>query len=230
VSAAGWLAFGGWLAAAGAAGVALGLRRQLGLVADADHELRGPVTAIALIAEALAGTSSGRRHAAALSTHLDRLRIALRDLESAREGRRAAPRPVTVPLEDLLGASLAGWDPTARRAGGGVRLDWRAGPVAVRADRERLAQALGNAIGNAVEHGGARVALRGERLPGRVRLEVADRGGGGERPLPGRPRRGGRGLAIAGRAVRDAGGSLDVRRSPEGTTVAIELPVEDGAA
>ena len=83
----------GWAAAALLGREAVRLRRRLELVADADHELRGPVPAMGLIAEALGRSPAGLRHATALQGHLDRLRIALRDLESAREGRRAAPRP-----------------------------------------------------------------------------------------------------------------------------------------
>ena len=147
---------------------------------------------------------------------------------------------MTVPLEDLLGASSAGWDPAARRAGGAVRLDWRAGHVAVRADRERLSQALGNLVSNAIEHGSGGVGLRARRVGRDVRVEVAN----GGRPVtiaasrqrdgrsapPSNPRHG-RGLAIASRAVEEAGGRLELIPGSAGDVIAaVDLPTDDACA
>ena len=74
----------------------------------------------------------------------------------------------------------------------------------VRGDRVRLAQALGNLLANALEHGAGTVEVAARTLSGRVRIEVSDEGGGlpapvadlARRPRAGRGRRG-RGLAIA---------------------------------
>jgi len=94
-----------------------------------------------------------------------------------------------------------------------MRLRWDAGPVAVRADRGRLAQAFSNLLANAIEHGSGRVDVHGTRVGDRVRVEVRDQG----------PR--GQGLGIAARAVEEAGGALEVERAEDGTTVAVELPL-----
>jgi signal transduction histidine kinase len=228
------LALAGWSATLALVVVATLLLRRLELVARAEHELRGPVTAMALAAEA-AREPEARRVADSLAVQLDRLRIALADLEAARRGARAPARGERVPLEWLARAAAAGWMPAAERAGRRVTLDWSAGPVTVEADRQRLGQALDNLLANAVEHGTGTVRLSGRATREGVRLEVSDDGleVGDEGllrprrpPAPGR----GRGLRIAASAARDAGGRLELLRAESGDgrageTAAIDLPL-----
>ena len=67
------LAIAGWLAAA----LALAeLRRRSSLLADAAHELRGPVTALSLGLEALRRQPASRRRAEALLAELGRMHAA----------------------------------------------------------------------------------------------------------------------------------------------------------
>jgi K+-sensing histidine kinase KdpD len=164
---------------------------------------------------------------------------------------------VPVALARTARASAEAWRPAARAEGREVHVDWRAGDLIARTDPARLSQALGNLIGNALEHGTGTIEVRGEHSGDGLRIAVSDEGrdGPGREPVaPGagdavargralgwkvsrvggaRPR--GRGLGIARRAMRDAGGSLespDVRppaaregatdQSP--TTVAVWLP------
>jgi signal transduction histidine kinase len=214
------------------------LRRRLELVARAEHELRGPVTVLALGLELLRRDPAARRRARTLEVELERMRAGLADLNAARSGGRAGRRS-PVALERLVRGAAAGWEPAARRLGREVRLDWRAGPARVRADRGRLAQVLGNLLSNAVEHGRGAVELRGRPSPRGVRVEVRDAGGlpaPARRPsLPGRRRSNGRssrgrGLAIAAEAVEEAGGSLSIEDADEttgATTVAVELPLAE---
>lgn len=176
-------------------------RRRLRLVAEAEHELRGPLQAIALAAPA------------SCAPEIERARLALDDLAAARSGRRAARRIEPVRLDRLVWRAATGWDLTARRTGGGVHLDWSAGPVEIRADRGRLGQAVGNLIANAVEHGGGHVRVSGRRSGRGVRVEVRDEGRG-------------HGLAIAAKAVRESGGTLTAARAGEGTAMTIELPLD----
>src|SRR2546423_2676377 len=75
------------------------LSRRLELVARAEHELRGPLGALGLIAAAAARDPGPPRLAPALESQLDRARGGLADLAAAREGRRARPRPELVPLQ-----------------------------------------------------------------------------------------------------------------------------------
>lgn len=213
-----WAAVAGWGLVVCLALQTARLAHRLELVAEADHELRGPVSALSLAVESLGRRPELSRRAQALDTHLDRLRLGLADLAAARSGRRAAPRCTDVSLEGLARAAAEAWQPAARRSGGEIQVDWRAGKVAVQADRARLSQAFGNVLANAVEHGGGRVQLRAERVGARVRIAVCDEGamsrrGSGERSagepaeVPDRTR--GRGLGIAAAALRHARGSLE---------------------
>ncbi len=177
-----------------------------------------------------AGRPAGDRRAAAdraraLELELGRLRLSLEDLQAARRGRRARGRRAPLAVEETVRASTASWSEPARRAGCRLALDWQAGPVTLRADGRRLAQALGNLMANAIEHGGGRVRVRGRRTARGVRVEVTDEGPGfGSSPAPDRRAGHGRGLAVAALAAREAGGELQIESGPEGATVALELP------
>ena len=212
----------GWLVAAVLLMRVRELGRRLELVARAEHELRGPLGALGLIAAAAARHPGRPRLAAALESQIDRARGGLADLAAAREGRRAQPRPELVPLDRTAAAAAA--------AAGRVKVDWRAGPVAIRADRRRLAQLFGNLLQNAVEHGGGEVALRATRGTAGVVVEIVD-GGPGFKPrrlARGRRAQGrGRGLGIATAAAEEAGGRLRLIEGGRGAKVAVELPARD---
>jgi signal transduction histidine kinase len=185
----------GWLAAAALAWHAARLRRRLEAVGDAEHELRGALTAFAFVPE--------------LSTELDRARAALGDLV---EGGRAPSRGA-FSLQRAVRSAIAAWEPAARAAGRRVELDWSAGPVLLRADRGRLAQVLGNLLANAVEHGAGPIRVRATRERAGVRLEVAndlDRG---------------RGLRIAARAAEECGGTLSLIGDERGAAATVDLPL-----
>jgi signal transduction histidine kinase len=63
-----------------------------------------------------------------------------------------------------------------------------------------------------------------------VRIELTDSGPGfAHTPGPDRAAGRGRGLAIAARAVEEAGGTLRIASGDGGSTVAVELPLADGA-
>jgi signal transduction histidine kinase len=224
----------GWCVAATLAAIALSLRRRLELVARADHELRGPLAALTLLGERMRRREDGAELAAVLDAQLERARAGLADLHAARSGERSRACRDLLSLERQVRTAAAGWEPVAHRSGRTLRLDWRAGEARVAADPGRLSQALGNLLSNALEHGAGQVEVRGRRVGRTVRLEVADAGGLGRpsrRRLP-RPialtRHHGRGLTIAARAAREAGGTLELSNDGHGTVAAIELPAEDG--
>ena len=73
-----------------AAGLALGLRRRLSLVADAEHELRGAAAAIGLAADRVARTGATIGFSSLVRLQLDRMAAGLEDLAAARAPRRSA--------------------------------------------------------------------------------------------------------------------------------------------
>ncbi len=218
------LAVSGWLAAALVGLAALRLRARLEGVAGAAHELRGAATAMGLAATAMRREPGGLRRVHALESEMQRLRGGLADLDAARTGRRADVERSALPLERAVRLAVAGWRPSAAQEGRRLSLRWEAGAVAVRADRRRLAQVLGNLLANAVEHGTGTVSLRGRRRGSAVVVEVLDEGPAGAGPAAAASPDRGRGLGIAARAVEEAGGQLTVVRTPEGTTASVELP------
>jgi DNA-binding response OmpR family regulator len=230
-----------WLLAAVAIVVAavgrLELRRRQELVARACHELRGPLTAahLALHAGARHGDAPPQR-LAAIDLEVKRAGMALDDLAAARRGRRAPDRDEPVDVGDLLAYQAATWRIVADVFGCRLELVEPGRRAIVRGDRLRLAQAVGNLVANALEHGTGRVELLARSLGDRVRIEVADEGPGlpapvrdlTRRPRAGRGRRG-RGLAIAADIADRHGGRLVAAPSSRGARVALELPAWRGA-
>jgi len=234
------LAGAGWLVAAVLAAALLVLSRRLELVAQAEHELRGPATAIGLAAAAMRREPGGLRRALVVESQLERMRIGLADLGAARSGARAQAQPRTIDLDRVLRGAAAGWRPAAQSQGRRVRMRWEGEPAAVRADPGRLAQAFGNLLANAMEHGSGPVELHGRTVGGRAVVEVRDAGpasdsgdGVSRRRDSSAPRQAGRGrgLAIAARAAEEAGGRVALERREQGTVAVVELPLRgDGGA
>jgi signal transduction histidine kinase len=227
----------GWLAAAVVTALWWFVHRAVYVraeaVARACHELRGPLTAAAL------GIELGRRGEAlsaaqlrAIHSELGRARLALDDLASAPEGRMAPRHVESVDLRELLSDSVHAWQPIADDAGVTLRLRFTADVPPVCGDRLRLAQAAGNLIANAIEHGGGEVIVLASGQGTGVRLEVIDSGPGLPAPLMEivrRARRGrgarGRGLAIAAAIATIHGGRLDgLPASGGGARLVLELP------
>jgi signal transduction histidine kinase len=194
----------GWLVACGLAVLVVRLRQRLELVARAEHELRGPLTAFSLALEASRRTSAGRRLAVVLDAELARARAGLEDLAAARSGRRAPVARERVRVDRLLRSSAAAW---------GARVSTGPGPAVVKADPARLASALGNVLSNAAEHGTGEVLVEARRLPDSVRIEVTNAVRG-------------RGLDIAADAAADAGGTLVTTVGPRRATAVLDFPVE----
>jgi signal transduction histidine kinase len=193
-----------------------GRHRRGELLADAEHELRGPTAALALVCERMQRRPGSDAYVAMVESQLVRLRVALDDLASARHGRRSAALVEPQELQPLALAAAGG-------VGSAVDAEWDAGVPRVAADRGRLAQALGNLLANADEHGDGPVELRGRRVPGAVRIEVRNRTSG--RPSPGKGR--GRGLRIARAAAASSGGRLEFRPEGDHVVATLELPLEE---
>lgn len=238
-------AIAGWTGSAALA-LALARRRASALAAGERlaavvHELRGPLQAAEFIltgARRVAGAEAAGG-LQALEVELGRLRLAVGDLQGT--GRRAALHPgragATCDAAALLRDLAPGWCARAATEGRAVRVHPPTPPVPVAADRLRLAQALGNLVANALEHGRGDVEVRLTAAPdGAPQIEVRDEGPGlpasvaalvARPPDPERAR--GRGLGIAARIAADAGGRLWAAPAARGSRLVLRLPAPGAA-
>ncbi len=230
---------------------AIDVRRDF--VANVSHELKTPVAALGLLAEALIDSDdpavtdrlSGRLHAEAirLGTTIDDL-LALSELES---GMLSTPQPVAASI--VVAGALERCAAAAELRGIDVEIDDRS-PVAILGDRRQLVAAVGNLLDNAVKYSdpGSKVRLvveaRGSGDERRVVIEVVDAGIGipasdRERIFerfyrvdPARSRNTGGtglGLSIVRHIVANHGGTLELESAEgQGSTFRIELPTADG--
>jgi signal transduction histidine kinase len=228
-----------WLLAAAALAWALAahrlLRLRMALVAQAAHELRGPLQAALLgLHGVVAPAGGGARRLAAVELELRRAGLALDDLEAARSGRRRADRPLTVDVGALLAGAVEGWRPLAGARAAELHFAPPATRFLVRADPLRLAQATGNLVANALEHGSGPVRVRVHGTAAHVRIEVRDQGPGLPAPVAelaalrrGHAGRRGHGLAVARRVAARHGGRLLTAPVASGACVVLELPRHD---
>jgi signal transduction histidine kinase len=221
----------GWLAVAA---LLVRERRRRELVARASHELRGPLTAAQLALETMARRPEvPADNVFAIDWQLRRARLALADLDAAPDGGRAPDELESLRVSGLMAQLALSWAPVAAAAGRELAVAPAPAGLALLADRTRLAQAVGNLLANALEHGAGPVELRARRLGARLRLEVRDGGGG----LPGpirelahrRPGGRGRGLAIAAGIAERHGGRLTAAPSAAGAAMVLELPLHVAA-
>jgi signal transduction histidine kinase len=209
-------------------------RRRSELVAHAVHELRGPLGAARLGLHLITRhDAADRDRAAAIDLELRRATLALADLDAARSGRRAGEQRRPVDVGELATRAVAAWAPVAEASGAELRLGALV-PAFVEGDPVRLAQATGNLLANAIEHGAAPVELRTTTDGTRVRIEVLDAGPGLPAPITALTRRGrnlrgarGRGLAIAATVAHRHGGRLTSAPTAAGARLVLELPCVD---
>jgi signal transduction histidine kinase len=236
------LGLAGWLVAVTGLGVALALRlqllRHLEAVARASHELRGPLTAVRLGLELSARARPPSPHRLrAIELELGRAALALDDLTGLRSrgvdpaSRAPAIGGLAVDLAALVRDSVEAWRPLAEARGVALRVNGVEGEARVSGHRLRLAQAVGNLIDNAVEHGGGEVEVSLRRESEALRLEIRDGGPGLPAPVHELVRRGyrrrrprGHGLAIVSRIAAAHGGRLAAAPSHRGARLVLELP------
>ena len=223
-------------------------RRQM--VADVAHELRTPLSILIGYLEAMRdGVVPGDRAALAVietqGRHLARLVQDLQDLALSDAGElHTALDPLD--LAALARGLVPAWEVEARSHG--ISLAWSAdagpeAPLPVRGDAERLRQALGNYLANAVRHTppGGRITVSAARSGDWARLSVADTGPGippeeaarvferfyrVDRARTSRTGGSGLGLAIAKSLVERMGGRVGVDSKPgAGSVFWLELPL-----
>jgi signal transduction histidine kinase len=241
-------------AVAGLAAVAL-MRLRMASVAEAAaracHELRGPLAAARLGLELSSrGGSTDDPRLRAIELELARATLALEDLDRLWDGSRLcrveAQQSEPVDVARLLADSVEAWQGQASVRGVRLQLlESRVRPI-VRGDRLRLAQATGNLIANAIEHGGGIVEVSWHADAEVVRIEVSDHGPGLPAPVaelalrPSRPwgrvgptgsrrarrragSRRGHGLAIASAIAASHRGHLASAPSEHGARLVLEL-------
>lgn len=228
------LGIGGWLLAVTGIGIAalirLRLARQADAVARACHEVRGPLTAVRLGLELggrLRQLSQSRLQA--IELELSRAAVALDDLSAGRALRIAAE---AVDIAELVTSSVEAWRPVAASNGTTIILHASPLPLRVAGERLRLAQAVGNLLANAIEHGGGAVQVRLRHEAARACIEVMDDGPGLPAPIDHLLRRGanrgragrGHGLGIVSAVAAAHGGRLAVAPSNRGARIVLELP------
>jgi signal transduction histidine kinase len=232
------LALGGWLVAAAGFGTAVLLRiqllRHLEAVAQASHELRGPLTAVRLGLElsARARPPSPPR-LRAIELELGRAALALEDLSAARVRRKEVTSTAElVDLSELVIDSVEAWRPFAKAREATLCVRSVDSEARVSGQRLRLAQAIGNLIANAIEHGGGEVEVSLRSEAGAVRVEIVDGGLGLPAPVDELVRRRerrhgarGHGLAIVSQIAAAHGGRIAAAPSHCGARLVLELPV-----
>lgn len=150
-------------------------------VANVSHELKTPVGAISLLAEALTEqddpettarlTGRLQHEAVRLANTIDDL-LALSEIESDRM------EPVEVSVDEVIASALARSSTGAHERSISLRVDQCDEPLVLFGDKRQLVSALGNLVDNAVKYSdpGSEVWVRAERDDDRIVLRVEDRG------------------------------------------------------
>jgi len=203
------------------------------------HELRTPITICRGHLEVLEDAASEREVRAVKAMCVNELALMGRLVEDLAtlawaDDDRALVKVEALPLDDLLGSMAAKAEAIL---GDRVRVVSGIGGVTLRADPQRLTQALVNLLQNSADHakGDGPVCLRVQAGPASWRFEVADDGGGlppGDEQVVFEPfstgsSRGGTGLGLAiVRAIARAhGGEAGADNRPgHGVTFWIRIP------
>lgn len=224
------------------------LNRQM--VADVAHDLRTPLSAMALEVEAIeAGFQSPAEATASLREEITWLQRMVDDLRtlSLMDADQISLHVEPTPLQPFLAGILDFWQIMAEEEGRCIVLDAPPDLPALAIDRGRMRQTLNNLIDNAVQHThpGDQITVRGRADASGAAIQVADQGEGiGPDDLPhifdrfyrADLARGhgdahhntgsGLGLSIARRLVEMHGGTIDVESElGKGTTFTIRLPI-----
>jgi two-component system sensor histidine kinase SenX3 len=216
-------------------------------VANVSHELKTPVGALTLLAEAVQDAADDpeaiRRFAGRMQhegTRLGRLVAELIEL-SRLQGAEPLPSPTVVDVDEVVAEAVDRTRLAAER-GGIVVVSGGQGRLSVRGNESQLVTALVNLVDNAIAYSpeGTRVAIGTRRREGHVEISVSDQGiGVAERDLervferfyradPARSRATGGtglGLAIVKHVATNHGGGVSVWSvEGSGSTFTMRLP------
>jgi signal transduction histidine kinase len=219
-------------------------RRQL--LADVSHELMTPLAAIRGYTETLAmrevdlDEDTRRRYLDIVGEETQKLETMIGDLlDLARlEGGGGQLAPESVPVSELFRRVTDRHGPAIRERQLSVHTSVDPADLTVRADPQRLEQALQNLAANALRHtpAGGRLELSADRVADGVRLRVRDTGSGippehlprvfdrfykvdASRTATATPSGSGLGLSIVRAIVERHGGRVTASNAPEGGAV-----------
>jgi signal transduction histidine kinase len=220
---------------------------QSEFMASTTHELKTPLAVFQLVAETLAkrrytSDETIRTYAGLLSHQVQLLERLIDNLLSYALLSSVTQRYTFGELRvaDVVESALERFDARLAASGMEVRVEIPLDLPSIRGDRQTLVQAFDNVIDNAVKYspGGDVLLVRAAATGPTIHIEITDHGVG----IPANERekvfqkfyRGkeatvggsGLGLAIVRRVLEDHGGRVEIRGAvPNGTTVAIELPI-----
>lgn len=214
-------AFAGWaLVAVLGSALAFGrlrMRRVEAGVRLALHELRRPLTAIALAPRP-----------AAWGEQVELALAAVEDVEDALSGRQSVLRLQPYSVRPLVERAIERWASAAEsrdQARGGIELRWQAGSASALIDGRRFSQALDNLIANAIEHGSSPVTVIALASEDSLRLIVRNPIASSERRPGGIVSGHGWGLGIVSAIAVAHGGRFLFDRSGGFATGTLELPL-----
>ena len=228
-------------------------RARTNLVATLSHELKTPLTSLALSAELLARSAANldakqRELVEAINEDLRRMRVLASELLNLARGETAAITVQSIPLDvaQLIRAVVRTFALQAEQKHVALKEQIDSDKITIRADPVKLSWVISNLIANALRYtpsggsilvtsmgtpGGAAFAgkrYRTGRCPGELRDHLFERFAqwnvnGAE------PGSAGLGLAIAKEIVEAHGGRIFVDAAPErGTCFTVELPAMGG--
>jgi two-component system, OmpR family, sensor kinase len=163
-----------------------GLNHERQFVANASHELRMPLAVLKAELEVALRENGGERqlraamHSAIEET--DRIvKLAEDLLLLARAYDGTLPlHPVAIGVGELVSELGERFGPIVARSGRELVIDCapQAADLSVRADPDRIRQAISNLVDNSLRYGDGAVTLSARRVEGRVQLHVSDHGAG----------------------------------------------------
>jgi signal transduction histidine kinase len=220
-------------------------RARRDLIAAVSHDLRTPITALRLLADAiddgLVDADDRRDYAARIGTHVRALGALIDDLFDLTrlESGELTWTMEQVKVDTLLHEVVEAMRPAADAEAVTVRAELSPALAAARADPDKLQRVLFNLIQNAIHHTppDGSVTVRAESVGDMIEIEVADTGSGiagehrarifepfyradGARTTEGA----GLGLAVSRAIVEAHGGSIWLEDATVGTRVRFRLP------
>ncbi len=223
-------------------------RARANLVATLSHELKTPLTSLALAAELLERSggnldSRQREWVATIREEAGRMRLLADSLLGVAHGEAAAiaVRRVELNFSDLVSSVVRSFGIQAEQKQVSLRCEIAAPDLHLRGDPIKLSWVVSNLVGNALRYtpAGGTISVCAQRCDGAVRLAVRDSGPGiapqirdhlFERFAQWNPNgfeagAGGLGLAIVKDIVEGHGGRIFVDSSAAGSEFTVELPV-----